>query len=282
MGTRPCKQRRARLTAGALLALQISLIAPASHDAAAADAPRSSTAVRAPVPAPAPASAIRPAGARTPVTGTYDADVLATARGQYRQASAPRTETATRTGAETGTETKTGTKTETEAKTGTKTETETETEAKAETEAGTTSRTEAAAASSHPIRPIRIGHVQATQQLRKAGLRWKSSGGCTNRRVRTCTSLEAVRAATVADVIALKQRSDCPVVVTGGTEVGHAPGRYSHHRGYKLDIKPNDCINRYITREHVLDGIRGDGAPLYRDSGTVYARESDHWDILFR
>lgn len=258
MGTRPCKQRRARLTAGALLGLQISLIAPAAHAAAAADAPRSSTAVTAPV----PASAVRPAGARTAVTGTYDADVLGTARSPYRQASAPRTETATRTGAETGTKTKT--------------------ETTAEAEAGTTSRTEAAATSSHPIRPIRIGHLQATQQLRKAGLRWKSSGGCTNRRVRTCTSLEAVRAATVADVIALKQRSDCPVVVTGGTEVGHAPGRYSHHRGYKLDIKPNDCINRYITREHVLDGIRGDGAPLYRDSGTVYARESDHWDILFR
>ncbi|MEV4243404.1 hypothetical protein AB0J63_08350 [Streptosporangium canum] len=263
MGTRPCKQRRARLTAGALLALQISLIAAASHDAAAADAPRSPTAATASV----PVSAIRPAGARTAVTGTYDADVLATARSPYRQATAPRTETATRAGAETGTKTKT--------ETGTKTET------KAGAEAGTTSTTEAAAAG-HPIRPIRIGHVQATQQLRKAGLRWKSSGGCTNRSVRTCTSLEAVRAATVADVIALKQRSGCPVVVTGGTEVGHAPGRYSHHRGYKLDIKPNDCINRYITREHVLDGVRGDGAPLYRDSGTVYARESDHWDILFR
>ncbi|MFI7058970.1 hypothetical protein ACIBLB_43655 [Streptosporangium canum] len=256
MGTRPCKQRRARLTAGALLALQISLIAAASHAAAAVDAPRSSTAATTSVRASVPVSAIRPAGVRTAITGTYDADVLATARSPYRQATTPRTET--------------------RAEAGTKTET------KAGAEAGTTSRTEAAAASSHPIRPIRIGHVQATQQLRKAGLRWKSSGGCTNRRVRTCTSLEAVRAATVADVIALKQRSGCPVVVTGGTEVGHAPGRYSHHRGYKLDIKPNDCINRYITREHVLDGIRGDGAPLYRDSGTVYARESDHWDILFR
>ncbi|MFI6889547.1 hypothetical protein [Streptosporangium canum] len=265
MGTRPCKQRRARLTAGALLALQISLIASASHDAAAADATRSSTAattsVRASVPVSVPVSAIRPAGARTAVTETYDADVLATARSPYRQETAPRTETATRTE--------------------TKTRAETKTKTKAGAEAGTTSRTEAAA-SSHPIQPIRIGHVQATQQLRKAGLRWKSSGGCTDRSVRTCTSLEAVRAATVTDVIALKQRSGCPVVVTGGTEVGHAPGRYSHHRGYKLDIKPNDCINRYITREHVLDGIRGDGAPLYRDSGTVYARESDHWDILFR
>ncbi|MER5317899.1 hypothetical protein [Streptosporangium roseum] len=306
MGTRPCKQRRARLTAGALLALQISLVAPASHAASAADGPRSPAAVTAPGPAPA----TRPAGVRTAVAGTYDVDVLATARSPYRQASAPRTEAATRTGAKTGTEAQAGTKTGTEAKTGTGTEaqaatkteaatqagaktgteakagaktgTATQAGAKAGTEAGTTSRTEAAAKSSHPVRPIRIGHVQAAQQLREAGLRWKSSGGCTNRSVRTCTSLEAVRAATVADVIALKRRSGCRVVVTGGTEVGHAPGRYSHHRGYKLDITPNDCINRYITREHAFDGVRGDGAALYRDAGTVYARESDHWDILFR
>ncbi|MER5422976.1 hypothetical protein [Streptosporangium roseum] len=276
MGTRPCKQRRARLTAGALLALQISLVAPASHAAAAADGPRSPAAVTAPGPAPA----IRPAGVRTAATGTYDADVLATARSPYRQAAAPRTEAATRTEAKTGTEAQAGAKTRTA--TATQAGAKTRTEAKAGTEAGTTSRTEAAAKSSHPILPIRIGHVQAAQQLREAGLRWKSSGGCTNRSVRTCTSLEAVRAATVADVIALKRRSGCRVVVTGGTEVGHAPGRYSHHRGYKLDITPNDCINRYITREHAFDGVRGDGAALYRDSGTVYARESDHWDILFR
>ncbi|WP_433247922.1 hypothetical protein ACQPYK_47885 [Streptosporangium sp. CA-135522] len=133
-----------------------------------------------------------------------------------------------------------------------------------------------------PDQPIRLAHAQAAQQLRNAGLRWKSSGHCTDRQVRWCTSLEAIRTATVTDVIALKRQSDCPIVVTGGTEVGHAPGRYSHHRGYKLDIKPNHCINQYITHEHVFDSVRGDGAPLYRDSGTIYAREADHWDILFR
>ncbi|MGV9776466.1 hypothetical protein [Streptosporangium sp. NPDC003464] len=222
MGTRPCKQRRARLTAGALLALQISLIALASHGTAAADSPRPSITVTA---AGAPAGVL--AAARR-----Y-------ARSLYRQASAVRA--AGRPGGESG---RPGGK-------------------------------------SAPGQPVRLGHAQATQLLRDAGLRWMSSGGCSNRRVGTCTSLEAVRAATVENVIALKRRSGCPVVVTGGTEVGHAPGRYSHHRGYKLDIELNPCINGYITREHVLDGVRGDGAALYRDEGTVYARESDHWDILF-
>ncbi|GAA3081173.1 hypothetical protein [Streptosporangium carneum] len=129
---------------------------------------------------------------------------------------------------------------------------------------------------------VRLGHLQATQRLRQAGLGWKSSGGCVNRNVRVCTSLEAVRTATVTKVIDLKRRSGCPVVITGGTEVGHAPGPYSHHEGYKLDIKPNRCISGYIKREYPYQRTRGDGAPLYGDSETVYAREPDHWDILFR
>ncbi|MBB2912662.1 hypothetical protein FHS43_003945 [Streptosporangium becharense] len=129
--------------------------------------------------------------------------------------------------------------------------------------------------------PARLQHTDAALRLRKAGLRWTSSGGCADRHIRTCTSLEAVRSTTVASVIALRRRSDCPIVVTGGTEVGHAPGTYSHYAGYKLDIKPNRCINRYIRRNNSLQGVRGDGARLYGSSGTVYAREPDHWDILF-
>ncbi|WP_326646171.1 hypothetical protein OG884_16100 [Streptosporangium sp. NBC_01755] len=133
--------------------------------------------------------------------------------------------------------------------------------------------------------PVRLAQADAKQRLRAAGLTWSSSGKCANRRNQHCTSLEAVRAATVSDVIELKRRSCCPLVVTGGTEVGHAPGPYSHYAGYKLDIKPNACINRYITKNHPSQGVRGDGAPLYGESatsGTLYARETDHWDILFR
>ncbi|MGW2191587.1 hypothetical protein ACWCSH_04480 [Streptosporangium sp. NPDC001682] len=133
--------------------------------------------------------------------------------------------------------------------------------------------------------PVRLAQADAKQRLRAAGLTWSSSGKCANRRGRHCTSLQAVRAATVSDVIELKRRSGCPLVVTGGTEVGHAPGPYSHYMGYKLDIKPNECINRYITKNYPSQGIRGDGAPLYGESatsGTLYAREADHWDILFR
>ncbi|MEV4379384.1 hypothetical protein [Streptosporangium sp. NPDC049644] len=133
--------------------------------------------------------------------------------------------------------------------------------------------------------PVRLAQADARQRLRAAGLTWSSSGKCANRQGRHCTSLQAVRAATVSDVIELKRRSGCPLVITGGTEVGHAPGPYSHYMGYKLDIKPNTCINRYVTKNYPPQGIRGDGAPLYGESatsGTLFAREADHWDILFR
>ncbi|MER5645006.1 hypothetical protein [Streptosporangium sp. NPDC002524] len=133
--------------------------------------------------------------------------------------------------------------------------------------------------------PTRLQQTDAKRLLKAAGLRWTSSGKCANRQGRNCTSLDAVRSTTVSSAIDLKRRSGCPLVVTGGTEVGHAPGPYSHYEGYKLDIKPNACVNRYITKNYPPQGVRGDGARLYGQSptsGPLFAREADHWDILFR
>ncbi|MEU4509058.1 hypothetical protein AB0G05_06155 [Nonomuraea wenchangensis] len=130
---------------------------------------------------------------------------------------------------------------------------------------------------------IPMSHATADGWLRTAGLRTKSTGNCTSKHHRHCTSLDKVRTGTVAQIIQLKQESHCPILVTGGTEDGHAPGRYSHGNGYKLDIGHNSCIDRYITKNYQRSGVRGDGSRLYRSpSGTTYADESDHWDILFR
>jgi hypothetical protein len=130
---------------------------------------------------------------------------------------------------------------------------------------------------------VHMSHALAADWLRDEGLRTKSSGHCTNRNLFHCTSLEDVRTSTITRMIELKRRSGCPIMVTGGTETGHAPGRFSHSKGYKLDITHNSCIDRYITKKHEKSGTRGDGAALYRSpSGTVFADEIDHWDILFR
>ncbi|MFI6499983.1 hypothetical protein [Nonomuraea typhae] len=130
---------------------------------------------------------------------------------------------------------------------------------------------------------VRISHGAAINRLRDAGLRWKSSGGCANRRLHHCTSLQSVRTATIAKIIDLKRDSGCTIMVTGGTEAGHMPGRYSHEHGYKLDISLSPCIDRHITTTHPRVGTRYDGSPLYKSSdGTIFAKEPDHWDILFR
>ncbi|WP_084955491.1 hypothetical protein [Thermoactinospora rubra] len=134
-----------------------------------------------------------------------------------------------------------------------------------------------------PDLPARVSHRHAMRTLASAGLRWHSSGRCADRRVSSCTSLENVRSRTLEEIVKLKQDSGCPITVTGGTEAGHAPGFFSHARGYKLDIAHNPCIDAYIMDRHRQVGARTDGARLYRaPGGTVFANESDHWDILFR
>lgn len=130
---------------------------------------------------------------------------------------------------------------------------------------------------------VHLTHTHATRWLKSAGLQWKSTGNCASKHLHYCTSLDSVRTSTVARAVALKKRSHCPIMVTGGTETGHAPGPFSHGSGYKLDISHNECIDRYINQHHDLIGTRSDGARLYRSgSGTIFADEGDHWDILFR
>jgi hypothetical protein len=55
----------------------------------------------------------------------------------------------------------------------------------------------------------------------------------------------------------------------------------TYWNGYKIDIRLNTCVENYIRRWPFI-GNRGDEAPMYRaGSGNVYAREKDHWDIVF-
>ena len=67
-----------------------------------------------------------------------------------------------------------------------------------------------------------------------------------------------------------------------GTESGHAAGEKSHASGYKLDIRLNDGVNSYIKTNYTDVGKRRDGAHQYKSpEGYVFAKEGDHWDILF-
>lgn len=132
----------------------------------------------------------------------------------------------------------------------------------------------------------RMLHQVAFRRLTSAGVKWRSTGHCVDRKRPTCTSLDGIRYGTLTQTLDLRRRSHCPIVITGGTEIGHARGRYSHGNGFKVDIAHNRCVNSYITQKFHYWKVRGDGASLYRPSSTdnadVYADEDNHWDILFR
>ncbi|MGI5493011.1 hypothetical protein [Microtetraspora malaysiensis] len=132
----------------------------------------------------------------------------------------------------------------------------------------------------------RLENAGAMRQLLTAGLRWRSSGRCTDRTNSTCTSLDGVRYGTLMQAIELKRRSNCRIIVTGGTEIGHSRGRYSHENGYKIDVAHNPCIDAYVTKTFDYWTTRGDGARMYRpeaaSNSVVYADEDNHWDILYR
>jgi hypothetical protein len=129
----------------------------------------------------------------------------------------------------------------------------------------------------------RLAQHVAQGTLRLNGIKWRSNGHCSNRHRLSCTSLQGIRQGSIAGLIAFKRRSHCRIIVSGGTERGHAQGRFSHWNGYKIDVLPNRCVDRYITKRFRHIGTRGDGAALYRSrSGGIYANEGSHWDLLYR
>jgi hypothetical protein len=128
----------------------------------------------------------------------------------------------------------------------------------------------------------KLTHAQATSIFRAAGITWSSSGGCSDRYNSTCTSFEQINDSTVYGVRTLKTASGCAVNVTGGTEVGHASGTYSHWNGYKVDISKYTCVGNYIHNNFTRIANRGDGALQWRSgAGNIYADEGSHWDITY-
>jgi hypothetical protein len=137
-------------------------------------------------------------------------------------------------------------------------------------------------AASPALAVTKLTHAQAASRLSAAGIGWTSSGGCSDRNNSTCTSFEQINQETVDGVITFHSASGCAVTITGGTEVGHAAGTYSHFNGYKVDVSPTTCVSNHITTHYPRIGDRSDGAAQYQSaSGNIYARESNHWDITY-
>lgn len=128
----------------------------------------------------------------------------------------------------------------------------------------------------------KLTDAQAASQLSAVGITRASSGGCTYRSGSTCTSYDQINQETVSGIKTFTSISGCAITITGGTEVGHSSGTYSHYNGYKVDVSPTTCVSNYITGHYAYSGVRSDGATLYTaPSGNVYAREGSHWDITY-
>ena len=127
-----------------------------------------------------------------------------------------------------------------------------------------------------------VSHSSAASQFSAAGISWTSSGGCSDPNNSTCTSFEGIRQPTIDGAITLKNASGCSLLITGGTETGHAGGTYSHAAGYKLDFSRTTCLTSWIHNTYTYIGLRSDGAAMYEAaSGNVYADEGNHWDVTY-
>jgi len=93
------------------------------------------------------------------------------------------------------------------------------------------------------------------------------------------TSLEGIRTSTINVIVDLNRLSGAGIVITGGTEGGHAGGTYSHANGYKVDLRKNSTLDNYIRNNFSFAGKVG-GFSAYKDpSGNLYVDEGGHWDV---
>lgn len=121
------------------------------------------------------------------------------------------------------------------------------------------------------------------KRLNDNGITIHSSGGCRDRTKANCTSVDGIRKETIDGLIAFRKAVGVDLVMTGGTETGHASGTRSHSNGYKVDIALDSKVTKYIKDNFTDKGTRSDGAALYEDAeGNEFALESNHWDITIK
>jgi len=116
-----------------------------------------------------------------------------------------------------------------------------------------------------------LTQAQAESRLIPAGITASSSGGCTSKTNPSCTSYDGVLSGTVDGAITLKGACGCSLIITGGTETGHAGGTYSHANGYKFDFRKNTALDSYIKNSFTKIANRADGYPQWKAaSGNIY------------
>lgn len=138
---------------------------------------------------------------------------------------------------------------------------------------------QAAPAQAHPAIGFTSGVSDswARQRLAEAGIDVWSSGDCSDRDDPECTSLEGIRSQTIEWTLVLARASGCDLLVTGGTETGHARGTKSHANGYRIDLNASGCLSAYVRRNFTRIGPGLWESP----AGNQYLNEGNHWDVTF-
>lgn len=127
-----------------------------------------------------------------------------------------------------------------------------------------------------------LTQADVEQRFSAAGVTWSSTGNCSDRARADCTAFEGLRITTVDGVIGLANASGCQLTVTGGTEAGHEPGRYSHETGYLVNLRATSCLNNFVTGMTKVSARKSDGAEQYLSkAGNVYARTGGSWDAQY-
>ncbi|KIY70656.1 hypothetical protein CYLTODRAFT_391787 [Cylindrobasidium torrendii FP15055 ss-10] len=118
----------------------------------------------------------------------------------------------------------------------------------------------------------KLTQAQAEARLVPENIIAYSTGGCTTKTVSTCTSYDGIYSGTVDGVITLKNAAGVSgLTITGGTEVGHASGTYSHSNGYKVDVRHQTGLDNYIHNTFTKIANRADGYPQWQAaSGNLY------------
>lgn len=116
-----------------------------------------------------------------------------------------------------------------------------------------------------------VTQAQAEARFKAAGITWSSTGGCTTKSNPKCTSFSGLQEVAVNQAIVLKKACACDLVITGGTEAGHAKGEKSHENGWKLDFRKNTKLNNYVKDSFTKIKNRSDGYPQWQsNAGNVY------------
>jgi hypothetical protein len=87
-----------------------------------------------------------------------------------------------------------------------------------------------------------LSEADALKALSSAGISVLSSGGCTDPTNKSCTGVAGMQQSTVDNIVAISSAcSDCGIVMTAGTEVGHTNACHQAGTCADVDCRPNDC-----------------------------------------